>query len=60
MCLLLQWVDYLALVGDASDNLPGVKGIGEKGAKELLQQFDNLDNLLDKAEQVSAQLMCCD
>lgn len=54
---MLQWVDYLALVGDASDNLPGVKGIGEKGAKELLQKFDTLDNLLEKAEEVSYQPM---
>ncbi len=50
--LLLQWTDYLALVGDASDNLPGVKGIGEKGAKELLQKFGNMDNLLASTDDV--------
>ena len=48
----LQWVDYLALVGDAADNLPGVKGIGEKGAKELLQQFETLDNILENTDKV--------
>ncbi|KAK9867259.1 hypothetical protein WJX84_011798 [Apatococcus fuscideae] len=47
-----QWVDYLALVGDAADNLPGVKGIGEKGAKELLQQFETLDNILENTDKI--------
>ncbi len=40
-----QIVDYKALRGDASDNIPGVKGIGEKQAVEMLQKYDNLDNL---------------
>jgi DNA polymerase I len=39
-------VDYLALVGDASDNVPGVKGIGEKGAVELITQFGALEDIL--------------
>jgi DNA polymerase I len=38
--------DYLALVGDASDNVPGVPGIGEKGAVELITQFGDLDAIL--------------
>ncbi len=37
--------DYLAMVGDASDNVPGVKGIGPKGASALLSQFKTLDNI---------------
>ncbi|MGB4406315.1 MAG: DNA polymerase I [Sphaerochaeta sp.] len=40
-----QVVDYLSLVGDASDNVPGVKGIGEKGAAKLLQQFGSLEEI---------------
>lgn len=40
-----QIVDYKALRGDASDNIPGVKGIGEKGAVELLQNFKTLDGV---------------
>jgi len=36
---------YFAIVGDTSDNIPGVKGIGEKGATELVLQFDSLDDL---------------
>ena len=39
-------IDYLALVGDSSDNVPGVKGIGEKGAQELIEQFGALENIL--------------
>ena len=45
-----QVADYLALVGDSSDNVPGVKGIGGKGAVELLQQFGDLESLLGRAE----------
>ncbi len=45
-----QIVDYKALRGDASDNIPGVKGIGEKGATELLQNFDTLDGVYASAE----------
>ncbi len=41
-----QVVDYLALVGDVSDNVPGVKGIGDKGARDLLAQWGSLDAIL--------------
>ena len=41
-----QVVDVLTLMGDASDNVKGVPGIGEKGARNLLEQFGSLDNLL--------------
>jgi len=40
-----QIIDYKALRGDPSDNIPGVKGIGEKTATELLQEFKNLDGV---------------
>ncbi len=40
-----QVVDYLSLVGDSSDNIPGVKGIGAKGAAKLLQQFGSLEGI---------------
>ncbi|MDD3285254.1 MAG: DNA polymerase I [Patescibacteria group bacterium] len=45
-----QIVDYKALRGDASDNIPGVKGIGEKSATELLQAFTTLDGIYQAAE----------
>lgn len=47
-----QVVDVLALMGDASDNVPGVPGIGEKGAKKLIQEHGTLEALLDQAESV--------
>ena len=39
-------IDFLALVGDASDNVPGVKGIGEKGAQELIREYGDLESIL--------------
>ena len=45
-------VDYLALVGDTSDNVPGVKGVGEKTALELLKTFGDLDAILANAERI--------
>jgi DNA polymerase-1 len=45
--------DVLALMGDAIDNIPGVPGIGEKGAKSLIQEYGSLEDLLAKAGEVS-------
>lgn len=42
-------VDYLALVGDSSDNVPGVKGVGDKTAQELVAAFGTLENILANA-----------
>jgi len=47
-----QVVDYKALVGDKSDNIPGVAGIGEKTAIALIEKFGTLDNIYAKIEQV--------
>ena len=47
-----QLVDLKALIGDASDNIPGVRGIGEKTATALLQQFGSLDEIYTQIEQV--------
>ncbi|HMD82336.1 MAG TPA: 5'-3' exonuclease H3TH domain-containing protein, partial [Anaerolineales bacterium] len=47
-----QVVDYKALVGDKSDNIPGVAGIGEKTAISLLQKFGTLDNIYQNVDQV--------
>jgi DNA polymerase-1 len=47
-----QVIDFLALVGDSSDNIPGVKGIGEKGAQKLLAEYGSLDAILAAAERV--------
>lgn len=45
-------VDYLALVGDASDNIPGVPGVGPKTAVRLLADFDSLDGVVERAAEV--------
>ena len=45
-------VDYLALIGDSSDNVPGVPGVGEKTAAKLLQEFGDLDSVLSSADKV--------
>jgi DNA polymerase-1 len=50
-----QVVDFLALVGDASDNIPGVKGIGEKGAQKLLADFGDLETMLARAGEITAK-----
>jgi DNA polymerase I len=42
-----QIMDYLSLIGDSSDNIPGVPGIGPKGAQGLIEEFGSLDNILD-------------
>ena len=46
-------VDYLALMGDTSDNIPGVPGVGEKTAVQLIQQFGSLEAVLNQADKVS-------
>ncbi len=48
-----QVADYLALMGDATDNIPGVPGIGAKTAASLLHHFGTLDALLDRADEVA-------
>ena len=46
---------YFSLIGDASDNIPGVKGIGPKGATDLVQQFASLDDLYANIRQVKKE-----
>ncbi len=45
-------IDYLGLMGDTSDNVPGVAGIGPKGAKELLDQFDSLEDVYNNLNKI--------
>ncbi|MDT7919558.1 MAG: DNA polymerase I [Meiothermus sp.] len=51
-----QWVDYRSLVGDSSDNLPGAKGIGEKTAARLLQEWGSLEALYANLEALSPKV----
>ena len=48
-----QFIDYKALRGDTSDNIPGIPGVGEKTATALIQQFGSLENLITNIDQVS-------
>lgn len=50
-----QMVDYLAIVGDTSDNIPGVDGIGQKGAQKLLTEFKSLDGIYEKIDLISSE-----
>jgi DNA polymerase-1 len=45
-----QLIDVKAIMGDASDNIPGVNGIGEKGALALIREYGSLESVLEKAE----------
>ncbi len=49
-----QFLDYLALVGDAADNIPGVPGIGPKSSVELLNEFNSLENILNNTSRLPA------
>jgi len=50
-----QIVDYLSIVGDSSDNIPGVKGVGEKGAVKLLSEYKNLDNIYENIDNIKPE-----
>ena len=51
-----QMLDYKALKGDTSDNIPGVPGVGEKTASSLLQQFGTLDGIYEHLDEVKGKL----
>ena len=51
----VRLVDFKALVGDKSDNIPGVPGVGEKTATELLQTYESLDGIYDHLPEVAAR-----
>ncbi len=51
-----QIIDLKALMGDASDNIPGVKGIGEKTALSLIEQFGDLETLYERVEELKGKL----
>jgi DNA polymerase-1 len=51
-----QVIDLLGLMGDASDNIPGIPGVGEKTAVKLLQEYDTLENVLDNAANIKGKM----
>ncbi len=48
-----QMIDYLSLMGDASDNIPGIKGIGDKRAKDLISKFGSLEEIYNNLDNVT-------
>lgn len=50
-----QFIDYLSLVGDSSDNIQGVYGIGPKGAQNLLHEFKNLDQIYSQMDRIKSK-----
>jgi DNA polymerase I len=48
-------IDLMALLGDTVDNIPGAKGIGEKGATELIQKYGNVESALEHADEVTSK-----
>ena len=51
----MQIIDLKGLMGDASDNIPGIPGVGEKTALKLLHQFETVEHLVQSVEEVSGQ-----
>ncbi len=47
-----QMIDYLAIMGDSADNIPGIKGVGKKGAEKLLLEFSSLENIYENIDQI--------
>lgn len=52
----LQMIDLLGLMGDASDNIPGCPGVGEKTAAKLLEEFESIENLLENTHKLKGAL----
>lgn len=50
-----QFIDLKGLMGDKSDNIPGIPGVGEKTAIKLLKQFGNMENLLQNTEKITGE-----
>jgi DNA polymerase-1 len=51
-----KYLDYVALKGDASDNIPGVPGVGEKTASKLVQDFGSVEELLQRTDELKGKL----
>lgn len=52
-----QFIDYLAITGDSSDNIPGVRGVGPKGAEKLINEYGSLEKIYENLEQVRNESM---
>lgn len=50
-----QFIDYKAIVGDTSDNIPGVRGLGDKGAQKLLAEYKTLDGIYEHIDEITGR-----
>ena len=51
-----QVIDYLGMMGDSSDNIPGLPGVGDKTAKKFIEQFGSLESLLENTDQLKGKM----
>ncbi len=51
-----QVIDYMALVGDSSDNIPGVRGVGAKTAQKLIQEYDSIDAIYENLDNIKGKM----
>src|SRR5690606_7361063 len=52
----IQVIDFLGMMGDSVDNIPGLPGVGEKTAKKFLEEYGTLENLLDNTDKLKGKL----
>lgn len=52
----LQVIDYLGMMGDSSDNIPGLPGVGDKTAKKFIKQYGNMEGLLEHADEIKGKM----
>lgn len=52
----LQVIDYLGMMGDAVDNIPGLPGVGDKTAKKFIKQYGSIESLLDHTDEIKGKL----
>ena len=51
-----QVIDYLGMVGDSVDNIPGLQGVGDKTAKKFIKEFGSIENLLENTDKIKGKL----
>src|SRR5690606_9281888 len=52
----IQVIDFLGMMGDASDNIPGLPGVGEKTAKKFIKQYGSMENLLANTHELKGKM----
>ena len=50
----MQFIDYKRLVGDSSDNIPGIPGVGDKTGTNLIKEFGSVENVIARADEIKS------